>query len=350
MWSQSGTKYSQYNKSNELDFLPPGIYTLEYGPFGSMFLNLMQEKFVFPYKLYGEDGFPERVLRKYQNSTSNLGVMLCGLKGTGKTVQAEQICNLSGLPVILVKEDYNKGADLIHFLASVDQEVVVFIDEYEKIFGKSDVLLSIMDGALNAKHRRIFVLTANTPYISDAMIDRPSRVHYLKRFGNLGIPVIGEVVDDMLEDPSLREEVIEYLAAVDIVTIDIVKTVVSEVNLFGEPPQKFKDFLNVTVANHQRWDILDSEGTVLMTYATCRLLNPFMKGYDLVLQEFNDKGRDFGYITAANSKTGKIVTDQGTFKLIKSQGFAASLSQMPRPIHHGKMRSIAVENEYDENV
>jgi ATPase family associated with various cellular activities (AAA) len=323
MWSQHGTRFNQFQKDNELDVLPVGIYTLEYAPFAPMYLNLKQPKFEFPYKLYGtNERFPERVIKKYKGSNANLGVLLCGLKGTGKTVEAELICNLSGLPVILVTQDYDKGADLIHFLSTVDQEVVVMIDEYEKIFGKADGLLSIMDGALNARQRRLFVLTANTPYISDAMIDRPSRIHYLKKYGNLSVAVINEVVDDMLENKAYREQVVEYMSVIDIVTIDIVKTIVAEVNLFNEPPQKFKNFLNVTMVDHAWWDLADSEGTVLMRFASSDMTNPFTKGYNLALREYGDHYTDFGCISSSNVKTGKIVTNKGTYTLTKSRSFS----------------------------
>jgi len=327
MWSQHGNRFNQYQKDNELEVLPVGIYTLEYAPFAPMYLSLKQPKFEFPYKLYGtSERFPERVVKKYRHSNANLGVLLCGLKGTGKTVEAELICNMSGLPVILVAQDYDKGADLIHFLSTVDQEVVVFIDEYEKIFGKADGLLSIMDGALNARQRRLFVLTANTPYISDAMIDRPSRIHYLKKYGNLSVAVITEVVDDMLENKEFHQQVIEYLSVIDIVTIDIVKTVVAEVNLFNEPPQNFKNFLNVTLADHSRWDLTDSDGQTVIRFAVSDMVNPFTKGYNLMLKEYGDNYIDYGCISSANAKTGKIVTEKGTYVLTKSRPFISSIA------------------------
>lgn len=326
MWSQNGTTFKFFEKSEELEFLPRGIYTIEYGAFGAMYLERVRDEFEFPYKIYGSDQFPERVITTYKANTANLGVLLCGLKGTGKTVQAEQICNQSGLPVILVSPD-NKAEHLIDFLSSVNQEVVVMIDEYEKIFGKSDTLLSIMDGALNATSRRLFVLTANTMNISEAMIDRPSRIHYLKKFGNLSLNVIGEVVADLLHDPQFRDDVVQYLSALEIITIDIVKTVVKEVNLFKEPPQKFQDILNVTVYNHQRWDVFGEDGeTELLRYVICHQLDPFRVGYDLNFKEFGDQWKNHGYIKTVNKKTGKIVTDDGTYFVKKAKSYTNSIT------------------------
>lgn len=339
MWSQHGNRFSKYQKDNELDLLPVGIYTLEYAPFAPMYLSLKQKKFEFPYKLYGGSTFPERVVKKFNTSKANLGVLLCGLKGTGKTVEAEQICNLSGMPVILVTQDFDKGADLISFLSGVDQEVVVMIDEYEKLFGKCDGLLSIMDGAQNTRSRRLFVLTANTPYISDAMIDRPSRIHYLKRYGNLTVDLITEVVDDMLDNKKFRQQVIEYLQVIDIVTIDIVKTVVSEVNLFNEPPQVFKNFINVTVRDRVRWDICNEDGEELMRYATSDMTDPFEKGYHLMMKEFSDNYTDYGVVKSSNRKTGKVVTDKATYTVTKAKSFAS---------HGSKVKIVGVGGEDDE--
>ena len=88
MWSRNGNNFSRYEKSDELEKLPPGVYTLKYGQFGSMYLHHEKDKFEFGYKLYGSNGgFPERVMKTYRSGSANMGVMLYGLKGTGKTVE-----------------------------------------------------------------------------------------------------------------------------------------------------------------------------------------------------------------------------------------------------------------------
>lgn len=314
MWSRSGRDYSFYEKHDEIKTLPVGVYTLEYGAFGTMFLRLKRKEYEFPYKLYGADGFPERVIQTFNSDRpGNLGVLLCGLKGTGKTVQAEQICNLSNLPVILVTQEYNKGHDLIHFLSMVNQDVVVMIDEYEKIFGKSDVLLSIMDGAQNTTARRLFVLTANTMNVSDAMIDRPSRIYYLKKFNNLSSSVIAEVVDDMLTAVEHRNDVIQYISMLDIATIDIIKTIVSEVNRFNESPEKFKDILNVTFNVRTRWKVVDAKTRkVIVQHGVSDMIDPFRTHYDLNMRDYNEYGdrfKDLGYIISANKKTNRITVE-----------------------------------------
>jgi SpoVK/Ycf46/Vps4 family AAA+-type ATPase len=277
MWNSSGNKFTFYDKGDAFDLLPKGIYTLEYGPFNTMYLSKSKEKFEFPYKIYGHDGFPERVVKTFNEVTGNLGVMLCGLKGTGKTVQAEQIANISNLPVIVVSQQFDSGKDLIKFLSMVEQPVVVMIDEYEKIFGSSDGLLSLMDGAMSGSQRRLFVLTANDLFVADALLDRPSRIHYLKRFKNLGVDIIKEVVDDMLQFPEHRESVVEYLKNLEILTIDIVKTVLQEVNRFNESPEVFKDYLNISMRQPGRWDVKNENGSLLAEYVIASYRDPLQK-------------------------------------------------------------------------
>ena len=59
-------------------------------------------------------------------------------------------------------------------------------------------MLSIMDGATNSEHRRVFLLTTNSLYINDNLLQRPGRIRYLKTFKDLTPEIIEEIVDDFL--------------------------------------------------------------------------------------------------------------------------------------------------------
>jgi hypothetical protein len=76
----------------------------------------------------------EKVMRSYKASTQNLGVILSGAKGIGKSLFAKLISYRAieeGLPVIMVNE-YFEG--LPQFLASIDQRCMVLFDEFDKNF------------------------------------------------------------------------------------------------------------------------------------------------------------------------------------------------------------------------
>jgi hypothetical protein len=233
------------------DKLAPGIY-IPGVDINGHYLTKYHDKYVFPYKVYGVNGgFMERVSRTFVHTTGNLGVLMNGVKGTGKSVTSELICNdfmdQFNMPVILINE---KMKGLIEFLAAIDQDIVVFVDEYEKVFvneegrPNSTEILTLMDGALKSEHRRLFLFTTNNKYIDDNLLERPGRIRYVKEFTDLDKAVIEEIIDDILEDKAFKEECIAYISKLQKITIDIVKAVITEVNIHGQGPSSFSDIFN----------------------------------------------------------------------------------------------------------
>jgi DNA-directed RNA polymerase subunit F len=176
-----------------------------------------------------------------------------GVKGTGKSVTAEQICNLflenHNMPVILINQRMN---GLIEFLASIEQDIVVFVDEYEKVFvnengGRNNAseILTLMDGALKSTHRRVFVFTTNNKYIDENLLERPGRIRYVKEFSDLEKEVIEELVEDLLVNKTRKESCINFISRLQKITIDIVKALITEVNIHDEDPETFADIFNV---------------------------------------------------------------------------------------------------------
>jgi hypothetical protein len=131
------------------------------------------------------------------------------------------------------------------WLATIPQDIVIFIDEYEKIFGESDSMLGIMDGALTSKRRRLFLLTTNNLRVNENMLQRPSRIRYVKKFGDLSPEVVTEIVNDCLVHPELIEKTITFCSSLEQITVDIVKAVCEEVNIHHEDPENFADVFNV---------------------------------------------------------------------------------------------------------
>jgi DNA-directed RNA polymerase subunit F len=246
VWYVDSNVFELSDNSKIHDTLPNGIYTIHKGMFG-FYLVREQEEFVFDYKLYGlEEKLIKRVLKAYeQKGHGNLGVLLNGLKGTGKSVTAKIISNKLNQPVILIAKELKEIKDCHLFINSIPQNVTVFIDEYEKIFGQSSDMLTIMDGALNSPYRRVFLMTTNELYVDKNLIERPSRVRYLKKFSDLQPQVVEEIVDDILEHKQFRSQCIRFISSLETITVDIVKAVLEEVNLHCEAPDDFSDVFNV---------------------------------------------------------------------------------------------------------
>ncbi len=247
IWARNGSTFKMGEVSNQEKHLPIGIFKICTTPMGELFLELTDEKYGFPYKVYGhEKDLIKRVVRTYKHTKSNLGVLLNGIKGTGKTVTCELICNELKMPTLLIDRDYE---NLVEFLSNIQQDICLFFDEFEKVFPTDyrtgSKLLSVMDGALKNEHRKVFLLTTNELRIEPNLVQRPGRIRYVKTFKNLSKACIEEIIDDKLKNKEFREETLKFISQLELITIDIVTSIVSEVNIHDETPENFVNIFNV---------------------------------------------------------------------------------------------------------
>lgn len=243
--NRGGLLYREYPavEQGQLDNI---VYVLGYNPnYGQFYLKPRYQEFTFNYKLYDlQEKFIERFCRTYEVTKGNLGALLNGTKGTGKTVTSKLICNKLNMPVIVVDNKFG-DARPEKFLNNIPQDIIIFVDEYEKIYSDSNNMLTIMDGALNAEHRRVFLFTTNKLHIEDNLKQRPSRLRYLKSFSDLKPEIVSEIVNDCLIYPERKKEVMNFIMTLELITVDIVKQVVQEVNIHNEDPQDFAEDFNV---------------------------------------------------------------------------------------------------------
>ena len=247
-WVKSSNDFYIREVSQNVPKLEKGVYKLNENPTtGELFLTLVSDDFQLPTKVYGiETKFINRVKRTYENTTTNLGILMNGVKGTGKTVTGKQISNLLELPVIIIHKGYD---NIPSFINDIQQNVVIFIDEYEKVFSekerKDEEILTIMDGALDNGFRKVFLFTTNNLYINSNLLQRPGRIRYLKTYKDLTLDVITEIVEDRLKHPHLKDVTIEFISTLEMITVDIVNAVIDEVNIHEENPLEFKDVFNI---------------------------------------------------------------------------------------------------------
>lgn len=207
---------------------------------GRIGLEKIAESFIVNFKVYGTEGkaINDHIIHTwnsdvFQKSGKNLGVIFNGLKGTGKTIAAKQLCNRLGLPTIVVSKPVD---GLLEFIQALNFEAAVLIDEAEKTFDEeSEILLKMIDGVYNHR-RKLYILTTNELTLDDNLIGRPGRIRYVKQFGNLELDVINEVIADTLEDKSLADGLINLVNSLEISTIDILKSLIEECNITGLIP------------------------------------------------------------------------------------------------------------------
>ena len=233
------------------DTLPNGTYSIKQDPrtFEFFLIREVFDSFSIPSKLYGNPNeVADKVVRKYSLRKNNLGVLLVGLKGSGKSVTSKLICNKANVPVILLSEYFDSG-DLLGFLSSITQRFVLFIDEFEKIFNENaqERILSILDGT--SETNMLVLLTANSSYkIINPMRNRPSRVHYRFNYGYLTENEILEVLNDTISDENVVKEILELCNIVGGANYDLLKSVIEEINDFGfEGKAKLLNSLNIEI-------------------------------------------------------------------------------------------------------
>ena len=297
VWIRTGNSYYMGETSDQMEKLDPGVYRWGVDVRDTPFLSKTADAFSFNHKIYGmEKEFIARVKKTYDATEGNMGVLLNGTKGTGKTVTAKQIANMLNLPVILLTDKHDK---IVPYLNDIQEDVVVFIDEYEKSYSNYDnTLLTILDGVLTTKHRKFFILTTNELNINTYLLQRPGRIYYIKTFTDLSLETINEVIDDLLKYPELKESCIKFISELSIITIDLIKAILQEVNIHNEEPAKFKDIFNVSSSNDISYSLakIDENGAE----------KPFMDFVTLQLPPdklsegsyFRVNGENFGMIQA----------------------------------------------------
>lgn len=250
IWRQTGHIYSPSSTANQMDELPGGIYKIGASPMG-WYLERQGDEFKFPFKIYGtHDRIIRRISACWEDLEGNLGVLLNGLKGTGKTVTAHLTCNWcaqQGIPVIIIDRPISFLTDV---LKGIPQDIVLFFDEFEKTHDREaqQALLSTLDGNARTSHRRLFMFTTNNPELNENMLDRPSRIRYTFNFEGLEPEVIMAIINDLL-DPELGEyvdNILDYVSTRKVRSIDVVKATIKEVNQFREAPQDFEDIFNLS--------------------------------------------------------------------------------------------------------
>lgn len=142
-------------------------------------------------KIYGPHlAKVQKVLASFSRTDRNLGVILSGAKGIGKSLFAKLLSAEAvhaNLPLIIV-DSYIPG--IADFLVSIQQEAVVLFDEFDKTFcnGHSNdaadpqsEMLTLFDGL--AVGKKLFVITCNElNKLNEYLVNRPGRFHYHLRF------------------------------------------------------------------------------------------------------------------------------------------------------------------------
>lgn len=247
---KSNGEYSFFNDIEIINHLPIGNYTVTQDLIKLSFSLRPVEDFKFPNPYYEmNDKLYSYIEKSFKSNDSNLGVLLSGLKGNGKSVAAKMIAKKSNLPVIMIKEKISQKLDLFGFLSKIQMSACILIDEFEKIFEQYEddgfytqsSFLSYMDGAVSGVHKRLFVFTANGD-VNDFLINRPSRIKFHKDFSVLESSVVDMVIKNELKNKDFEQDL---RANIDSnFNLDLLMTIIRDINMLNAPFSDFKDVYN----------------------------------------------------------------------------------------------------------
>ena len=236
------------------DTIPAGTYDICFADRVGFFLSRRSDMVVSE-KVYGvQSGKVEKVCNSFKNFNRNLGVILSGDKGIGKSLTAKMIAGAAikeGYPVLLASRYIPGIAD---FIESVDQEVMVLFDEFDKTFkatsdnNPQDTMLSLFDGTTAGK--KLFIVTCNKLNgLNDYLVNRPGRFHYHFRFDYPDSDAIQTYLHDKLDKKYYDQiqVVVDFAAKIDL-NYDCLRAISFELNLGTPFAEAIKD-LNIINLN-----------------------------------------------------------------------------------------------------
>lgn len=283
---------SSYVESFKL--LPNGTYLTKFDVRNNEYYLEVTEDFTTPRKIYGNsESLSTRYVNTFNGSTKNMGILLTGLKGTGKSLTAKLTAIKANIPVILITEEF-VGEEFKSFLNNIKQEVVIFIDEFEKVYSENDTqqsLLSLLDGVFEGK--KLFIFTSNmVNRVNTYMLNRPGRIRYLAEYESLDESVINDVINDILINKSNISGLLSVLDILGSISMDSLVSLITEMNTYGETANEAIKYLNIRPEDSQySVNIMIGGikvGTSSIRIHPLRIIDTYIEFYNSSKKEWDD--------------------------------------------------------------
>ena len=220
-------------------------YYLKYDKYEDKSFLLRDGELTLPKKIYGGTGLEERILKSFNSSNKSVGVLLEGLKGSGKTLFSKVLAKKSGLPIIIVDEEYPVQR-AVEFFAKIKQPICLLFDELEKntYFWRTDKLLKLLDGVQPGPKKLTIMTCNNIDNLDDNLKDRCSRIRYYIHYDGLSLSSIQEIVNDVIENESNKIGLADKIFnSVKTKSYDNIISICKEINIF--PDMLFKDIMSI---------------------------------------------------------------------------------------------------------
>lgn len=207
--------------------------------------------------------------------------------------------------MIIVNQSFEGG--ILEFIPRLSFEAAILIDEAEKTFSEKEdahYLLKLIDGVYN-RSRKLYVLTTNKLHINENLLGRPGRIRYIQEFTNLPKEAVEEYLEDNLRDKSKKDEILETIDVLEISTIDILKSIVEEFNIFGNIGGD-RGMMNIPRSNYI-YDAIKFSGYSEDDLEEIRKIIKNNKPSDVSLSDwFDGKGKSKNEFTKVTNGIGRV--------------------------------------------
>lgn len=275
----AGSRYQIYGEDvKTYKRLPLMSFEICFNKMAGFYLSSRSDLAINEEKIYGNHEVKvNKVFNSFKHSDRNLGVILSGQKGIGKSLFARILSHQAiedGYPVLLANT-YMPG--IADFISSIEQEVVVIFDEFEKNFASNvegrvgpspqEEMLSLFDGLDNGK--KLFVITCNkVDRLNTYLLNRPGRFHYHFK---ITYPTEEEIVEYLTDKVDKKyvdgiKDIVNFSRTVNM-TYDYLRAIAFELNQGYGVAETLED-LNISQTSNVRFNITITtvNGDVYNTY------------------------------------------------------------------------------------
>jgi len=214
-------------EGNVIDHIPPAVYKLRITKQG-LLMTKDRDSFTVPEKCYGRHAFnKKRILEAYRTNPGSTGAILEGLKGSGKSLLAEDVCNnllKQDVPVFMIDDEIPEA--MLRMTIALAGPCVLYFDEFGKVYKekKRTELLTLFS---DSGFKKVMFLVTNNEQgeLNEYMINRPGRFRFHISYSDLDVQAAAELLDDYGIHGEMRVLIQAYIQ-MNAITFDMLRFIV----------------------------------------------------------------------------------------------------------------------------
>jgi len=177
----------------------------------------------------------------------------------------------------------------------------------------------------------MLILTSNENNISEYMINRPSRIRYIKEFNGVDEKTLNDVCQDKLINKNYLKDILIINEKYQGFNLDLLLCLIEETNLFDKSPMDLIGDMNISM-KQQKYNLeMIYKDQAHKSYTTIN--NPLVKGSFIGSSiSFND--REVGNLFDSNIDNYNIAVNGDTIEMKhKTKDFILSLTKAKQYIY-----------------